>query len=261
MRAVGEDLKAATYGSLDILTRRRGLRRTINGETFRFPSRWARYYPDPYEADKFRFLTAHCHPGGLAIDVGAHIGLFTVLMGRRVGLSGHVLSFEPTPSLGAVLSETVRLNGLTKTVEVRPEAVAGASGNTTLHASPSPGSNRNSLISDSTCTQQLDIKTVSLDDVLDGEMRRVDCIKIDAEGAELWILDGAMAAIRAARPALTIEIHPAVLRRSMSEPGEAWQRLDELGMEIFHGSERVGENWFQEQAGPFEVTALPRGWS
>ncbi|NJK44255.1 MAG: FkbM family methyltransferase, partial [Pleurocapsa sp. SU_196_0] len=67
-------------------------------------------------------------PGDVFLDIGAHIGLFTVVMARLVGPEGRVFSFEPTPSTRAVLERTVRLNQCDDRAEVRPEAVARTSG-------------------------------------------------------------------------------------------------------------------------------------
>src|SRR3712207_5734051 len=115
--------KSVVYGALDISTSRRGIKRTIGGEEIRFPARWFRYYEADYEPETFSFLRANLKEGQTALDIGAHIGLFSVVMARLVGASGHVFSFEPTPLTNEVLKETVRLNRCEEIVEVRGEAV------------------------------------------------------------------------------------------------------------------------------------------
>lgn len=55
-------------------------------------------------------------PGMTAVDVGANIGYFTLLMAMRCGPEGHVVSFEPNPRAFALLKDTLALNGLSETV-------------------------------------------------------------------------------------------------------------------------------------------------
>src|SRR6266581_4235350 len=93
------------YGILDCCTGWRGVKRVISGEPIRFPARWCRYYPREYEASKFAFLRASCREGQTALDIGAHLGVFSVLLARLVGLRGRVFSFEPTPSTAATLRQ------------------------------------------------------------------------------------------------------------------------------------------------------------
>src|SRR5437879_13846628 len=116
--------KEIAYVALDVCTAWRGVPRLVGGEWISFPARWCRYYAADYEPATFTFLRAHCLEGATVLDVGAHIGLFSVLMARLVGPSGRVISFEPTPLTRRVLDETVRLNGFGDVVEVRAEAVS-----------------------------------------------------------------------------------------------------------------------------------------
>ena len=120
--------RSAAYKALDLITGGRGVPRVIGGETFRMPARWSRYYDAGYEPGTFAFLRRRCRPGDTVMDIGAHIGLFTVFMARLVGPSGRVLSFEPTPYTCGVLREMVRINGCGSTVEVNQKAVSARAG-------------------------------------------------------------------------------------------------------------------------------------
>src|SRR5262245_11518822 len=138
-------LKSFVYGAVDVCTAGRGIKRVICGEPIRFPPRWSRYYPRDYDPPKFEFLRAHCHEGDLVMDIGAHLGLFSVFMSRQVGPSGRVFSFEPTSHTRQALEQTIRLNHCSN-VEVRAEAVAGSSGTAMLYDTGHALSNANSLI-------------------------------------------------------------------------------------------------------------------
>src|SRR3712207_1541891 len=111
-------IKSATYQTLDYLTLGRGVKRKVGGEIIRFPARWFRYYQADYESETFEFLRAQCRKNSTVFDLGAHIGLFSVVMARCVGPNGRVYSFEPTSLSREVLRQTVRLNGCEDIVEV-----------------------------------------------------------------------------------------------------------------------------------------------
>ena len=80
-------IKTVSYKALDLVMGGRGVRRLIGGEPFRFRARWSRYYSADYEPATFGFLREHCRPGDTVLDIGAHIGLFTVFLSRLVGPS------------------------------------------------------------------------------------------------------------------------------------------------------------------------------
>src|SRR4051794_23344965 len=139
-------VKKFVYCAVDLCLAGRGVNRRIGGESVRFPVRWCRWYAADYEPGTFSFLRAHCGRGDTAMDLGAHLGLFTVVMARLVGPNGRVFSFEPTPQTRAVLEKTVRLNGCDTIVEVHGEAVAGATGTSVFYDTGDVVSNANSLV-------------------------------------------------------------------------------------------------------------------
>ena len=157
-------IKDLVYGAIDLCTARRGVNRMIGGESVRFPVRWCRWYATDYEPGTFAFLRAHCGRGDTVIDLGAHLGVFTVVMARLVGPNGHVFSFEPTPQTRRVLEETVRLNGCDTIVEVHGEAVAGATGTAVFYDTGDIVSNANSLVHTGRSREGLEVPTIRLDD-------------------------------------------------------------------------------------------------
>ena len=183
-------IKDLVYGAIDLCTARRGVNRMIGGESVRFPVRWCRWYATDYEPGTFAFLRAHCGRGDTVIDLGAHLGVFTVVMARLVGPNGHVFSFEPTPQTRRVLEETVRLNGCDTIVEVHGEAVAGATGTAVFYDTGDIVSNANSLVHTGRSREGLEVPTIRLDDFVAQRRISVACLKIDVEGAELELLRG-----------------------------------------------------------------------
>lgn len=250
--------KSVVYGALDISTAHRGLKRTINGETIRFPARWSRYYEADYETETFAFLRSNLKTGQTAFDIGAHIGLFSVVMARLVGARGHVFSFEPTPQTNEILKETVRLNGCEGIVEVSEKAVARATGMATFYATGAEASNANSLVQTERSRSGLKVETVSIDDFAASRELSVNCIKIDVEGAELDVLLGAERTFLTDRPVASLGLHPPFLDDAGVMLVEIWKLLQKYRMDVWYQGLPVEENWFCEQQDLFDVHLFPK---
>jgi FkbM family methyltransferase len=234
------------------------VRRIISGESIRFPARWSRYYPADYDAPKFAFLRAHCQPGDVVLDLGAHIGLFTVFMANQVAPSGRVYSFEPTAFTRRVLEETIGLNGCESVVEVRPEAVSRGQGEATLHDTGDPLSNANSLISLARGKREQRVQTIGVDGFVEERALTVRCMKIDVEGAELDVLEGAARTINRCRPAIEVELHPAALRSAGHALSDVWALCDRYNLAVFCEARPVDEAWLLGRAEAVDVQLMPR---
>src|SRR5262249_18759416 len=150
------------------------------------PARYCRYYPTTYEPATFAFLRNHCGPGQTVIDIGAHIGLFSILMARQVGPTGRVFSFEPTPFTRSVLARVIHLNDCEKVVAVCGEAVSGVTGEATFYDTGTTIPCQNSLVhpAGNGHRRGIPIATIRLDDFVFGQGLQPRCLKIDVEGAE-----------------------------------------------------------------------------
>ena len=197
----------------------------LGGESFRVPLRWRHWFCEGYEQPTFDFIHTYCMPGATLIDIGAHFGIFTISALRRVGSSGKVIAFEPCGATRSVLLQILELNGFSGIPEIREEAVWNVSGQSGFFSSNFPGDAGNSLIGDIQHPVRFDVRTVRLDDI---PHSRVDAIKIDAEGAELQILDGSRALIMNHRPAVLLSVHPLQIKRSGKSLGELWDIMESL---------------------------------
>lgn len=256
-RIVRHTVKPLAYGAVD-LALPRGLPRRIDGESIRLGIQASRFYPSRYEPEKAAFLRRHCTPESTVVDVGAHFGVFTVIMARAVGPRGAVLAFEPTPSTRVALQRTVDNNHCQAVVSVRSEAVSSSDGEQEFIASQHVGDMGNSLVAHAAGgSERVRIRTVALDSVVGGDP--VSCLKIDAEGAELDILEGAATILHERRPALTLEIHPWALEQQGQHPREIWKLLSELGYRLHRDDQELTESAFLAERGYFDVQALPPG--
>jgi len=130
-----------------------------------------------------------------AIDVGANIGAFTLIMARQVGETGRVLAIEPYPFVAERLVENLSLNRMLN-VQVVMCALADRSKTATLYVPdpkwPNQGVASLSPVRGSQLVSQIEVQCFTLDDLLEklDWTERLDLMKIDVEGHEMSVLRG-----------------------------------------------------------------------
>lgn len=145
------------------------------------------------------YLTAN--RGDVVIDVGANYGFYSLLSSHLVGKEGFVLAFEPETTNYNIFLANLRLNGITN-VKAFKMGLGAVDGETRLYLSEHPGAH-STTIRRSSRFETVNVKR--LDVVLEEiDIEKVNLIKLDAEGAELDILCGALETIRKHKPRLTI---------------------------------------------------------
>jgi FkbM family methyltransferase len=156
--------------------------------------------------DEIGFLTA-LHRSGTVVDVGAHDGLLALPLARLTG--ARVLAFEPLPSAFARLS--VACAGIGNIVLHR-EALGAAPGSLTLSVPVVDGVPHEQWAStvksydqhgSRVASLKVDVPVITLDSL---ELADLTAMKIDAEGAEYEVLQGAHATLRRCRPVLSLEL-------------------------------------------------------
>lgn len=147
-----------------------------------------------------------------AVDVGANLGLYTLLASRRMP-QGKVFSFEASPIEFDKLCWTVRKNGLANVTAVH-SAVSSDVGETTIHESLFGAGALNRLDRPAKSNGQwraTQVRKVSLDHYFavqqGSKINPIDLIKIDVEGHELPVIEGAIGILRSAAPVLMIEVN------------------------------------------------------
>lgn len=163
--------------------------------------------------------------GEIVVDVGAHIGFYTLFAACN---AKRVISVEPVPANQELLQDNVRCNGL-RNVETIEEALSNRSGQAVMWATSALDTATSSLEQGwsggiSVPRHQIQISCETLDDLVTRQsIDRIDWLKIDAEGHELAILEGAKSALKITRH-LIIELS--------SSKATACERL--LAQEGFH---------------------------
>ena len=174
----------------------------------------------PIDPAEMALLASHLGAGGIAVDIGANIGLYTLAMARQVGPHGRVFAFEPAPANFALLTQNVESNGYSAIVTASRTAITDRSG-LARFALNAHNAGMHRLAPDGA----VEVETTRLDDLLAGQ--RVDFVKIDVEGAEVAVLRG-MQSIIAANPgiALLVEYNEAGLRAFHHSTNDLFAELE-----------------------------------
>lgn len=153
---------------------------------------------DAYETHELNFMTRVLRTGDVVIDVGANIGLFTLVAARAVGPGGSVHAFEPVPGNCERLEENLRLNGFAN-VRINRSAVRDRAGTVALSIdadmATTSGASTSSFFTVSQLAdpvREVTAPAETIDDYLsrnlEGNLIRL--VKIDVEGSEPAVLLG-----------------------------------------------------------------------
>jgi FkbM family methyltransferase len=161
-----------------------------------------------HDTETLRGICRHIKPGDTVVDVGAFIGDHTIAYARAThGVdSGRVLAFEPNPPAFECLRRN--MTGLVH-VECINAGLSDAPGNMGFVASENVGASRLAGVG------TIPVKTLD-----SYGLRRLDFMKIDAEGMELRILRGALDTIERCRPKMYIEVNRGALAHAGTSPEE-----------------------------------------
>ncbi len=189
-----------------------------------------------WESETVRFVWGWLRGGLTVLDVGAHVGQYTLLASGLVGPAGRVIAFEPHPVLGRVLRRNISRAGC-RNVTVLPVALGRAAGPGTLVLHPPDNFGGSSLRPDDANADhaRATIEVTTLDEALDRlGGPSVDLAKIDVEGAELDVIEGARGTLTA-NPDIVLIVE--FLRGNPLRFGHTVEdleaRLRELGFQLF----------------------------
>ena len=184
---------------------------------------------------ELHYLQKFVGKGDIFVDVGANIGLFTL---KAAPHAARVVAVEPGEAAGTQLDANVALNGFSNVAVVR-KALSDKPGTAELHHNPlGDDPQAFSLISDGTDSGSEQVEVTTLDTLVQGlNLPRVDCIKIDVEGAEGMVIAGGMETISAYHPTVIFEINCPTLHKAGGDPASAWNALAGLGYEFYRMQE------------------------
>ena len=158
-----------------------------------------------------QFVARRVQRGWTAIDVGANVGYYSLLLADLVGPEGHVFAVEPNPALTPLLRRSVALNGFAQRTTVCEVAAGSPDDRFTRLMIPDRSPGQSALVADPDLAMpdciNLEVPIATLDSLV-GPGRRVDFIKLDAEGSEQRIVAGMAGILETHRPEMLLEFNP-----------------------------------------------------
>jgi FkbM family methyltransferase len=202
---------------------------------------WSIICKGTWEPDESRVLRNLLRPGDAVIDIGAHIGWYTLLFANRVGESGSVIAFEPAPDNFALLKANVELNAK-KSVRAENVALGDRTADVILaRGGDNFGDHYVSSRGGKEAREGVVVRCTRLDDAV-ALPQQIRLIKLDCQGSEPAIIAGAPNAL-ARCTFLATEFWPAGMRRAgfdardyaalLASRFEAFHRLGEGAAETF----------------------------
>lgn len=138
--------------------------------------------------------------GMTVLDIGANIGYYSLLAGKNVGFHGQLYSFEANPEVCELLHNNIEINGLLQNTTIVNKAVFSENGTITFNVFEKHQGSSSIFVDEKTASEfndtlkKITVETITIDSLF--KDKKVDFIKIDAEGAEPYILKGAENTLR-----------------------------------------------------------------
>ena len=162
-----------------------------------------------YEYEKQRLFARAVTRSSVVYDIGAHVGFYTLLAAKIVGGEGRVVAFEPLPANLSNLRRHLQLNEVTNVDVVE---AAGADADREAPFERGLDSDNGKLADRGNprmrTSRNLRVRTIGLDESVGrGDLPVPDCLKVDVEGGELLVLQGAERTLRERRPTILLASH------------------------------------------------------
>jgi FkbM family methyltransferase len=138
--------------------------------------------------------------GAVVFDVGANIGIYSLLAGKKAGQQGHVYSFEPADLAYQRLNKNIRINKF-ENISVYKQGVSDKNGTTNFYVCEDDAYNSIGSRPMNKVKEVKNIDITSIDEFcIKNNIRRIDVLKIDTEGADLLVLQGAKSVLTSETP-------------------------------------------------------------
>ncbi len=183
------------------------------------------------ETDMVRRLVSD---GDICIDVGANFGYYSVLMSLKAGSSGAVHAFEPLNHTYSILLDNLNLNKCSNVVP-NEYALDKTAGEKEIFLPDIGISGSFKLHRYKKSFKKFTINAISLDQyVSEKDLKCVDFLKADVEGAELLMLEGALKVLEESRPILFLEVQESSTLLFDYQPEDIFKLLDALSYKVFY---------------------------
>lgn len=205
----------------------------IDGHTVFVPSSpylLEAYVRRPFEPFALQLFKSAIGPGFTVLDIGSHLGVYSLVAARGVGTEGRVFAFEPDPSNFRFLLRNTEKSGF-KNIEPVQKAVGDRNGTVDFFLAESSDCNSLYVHPQSPVKATVRVECITLDGFLAG--RTVNVIKMDVEGNECKALQGLRSTIlNSENLAIFVELNPPCLRSAGATPEELITLLEGFGFSM-----------------------------
>ncbi|MBM3477848.1 MAG: FkbM family methyltransferase [Alphaproteobacteria bacterium] len=178
---------------------------------------WYIFFYGAFRPEVSRLINRMLRPGQVAIDIGANVGMHSVIMANRVGPTGRVVVFEPDPHPMGRLRRNMALNGIDWVTTVEAAVSARSETRTFYLHDDSIGNFANASLVAANVGKQtasVEMQVVSIDEWMrDNPLPRVDVVKLLAQGEEYNALQGMRGLIERDRPKIFFLYEPSYWQR------------------------------------------------
>lgn len=201
------------------------------------------YYLGTSDPVATALLNARLRPGMVVLDIGAHLGEYTLRASRLVGRSGQVHAFEPDPVMFDYLQQNAARSPV-ENITVQQAAIADQPGEMQFAVQSEPSIS--SLVPTTGSLKRAPVRTITVPvQTIDGYcaehgLERVDFIKIDIEGAELLALRGAKSLLSqppGMAPAIYFEFAERLMRPFGYSGADVLEYLAGFGYTVFESTD------------------------
>ena len=207
-----------------------GYRMHVNPADFTERPIWINGF-DPRDQQTLFFRQA-LRPGDCVLDIGANVGYYSLLAASLVGPRGAVHAFEPSATVLESLRRNVALNPQAA-VTIHPLALSDRVQSAPFYIASERHTGLSSLRDLGAKTQRVaDVSTAPLDELRE-KLPPVRLVKLDVEGAEWRVLQGARELLARDRPDLLLELTDAFLRELGGSAEQVCQLLTRLGYSLY----------------------------
>jgi len=216
-----------------------------------------RFYLNDFEENTIRQYLLSIKPGMTVIDVGANIGIYTLLASNQVGVNGHVYAFEPAHRAYIKLKNNIEINNFLNITPIR-SGVSDYDGETIFNVCDDDAYNSLGRSPMRKVKSTETIKIVTIDKFVQlNNIKKIDVIKVDTEGAEYLVFKGAINTLRRDKPVLFFEYNPFAGVGFDFDPIESIRALKSLNYEFYEFVDGKFKEIVDENVTTNDVIAFP----
>lgn len=231
------------YGKQDLMYKYKGLKLLLN---LKKDVDFLIYF-DSFESKNLKLYQTMIKSGNIVFDVGANIGIYSLLASKSLGKDGQIYSFEPSETAFERLNINVNLNNFKNIITIK-EGVSDITGECSFYVCEDDAYNSIGSQPMKSPLRSITIPTTTIDDfVIKHNIKNVNIIKVDTEGAEYLVFKGAINTLENFKPIIFFEYNPFTANGYNHTKTASFELLENYGYLFyeFHNEEIIKVNGFE----------------